>query len=330
MLSEDLQRWLRRNRLPLLNDGPLSGGVQNELEQAAVPEAHAQFWQTIQYLVALGWLSEALELLSLHSAWLRWDGAADMNDPEVYALISVLEPVALLLEKFPVMNMAMNSGRECFSLSEYTIYHTSWKRQCVDLLNSRKLWSACHEVSPETSSGLQRIVAILTGNRDAVTSCAGCKWPGQLVSRLTHLYVGAKSKAELSQVLEECTNECGLGEDNFLPCLAKTLQSVCDGDFQPTLHAVSTFASSWFIAHIMPILSQISSNQTHSCSKGLLSHFGGDQEEFYLLEFVSGLMASSSTMPLARQYLTWCPTQGYAALDALLEHTSEAERATKS
>lgn len=106
---------------------PLPPNFLAELNQAAIPEVHPQYWPTIQRLVALGWVADALELLGLHSAWLRWSG--DGSEPEDTASqIAVLEAATLLLRRFPALKgrgaSAGGTAREFDSIDECLTYRS--------------------------------------------------------------------------------------------------------------------------------------------------------------------------------------------------------------
>lgn len=132
-VPQDLSRWLQSNATSVYSGAantPLPAATLLHLQEAALPETNPAYWRSFHKLVALGWISSALELLALHSAWLRWDGSS--NEPDVQAQVSALEAVSLLLRRFPSLagHGAAGAGgsRQFSSSAEYNKY------RCVLLL----------------------------------------------------------------------------------------------------------------------------------------------------------------------------------------------------
>ncbi|GAB4823216.1 hypothetical protein N2152v2_010262 [Parachlorella kessleri] len=340
LVAHDLARWLRTNAAVVAAGcraagHPLPPALVGELREAALPEAHPGYWPCLQRLVCLGWVAEAIDLLGLHSAWLRWEGdisnTAD-GDPGTAAQVAALEAATLLLRRMPAMETsiagtagsatAVGEGREFTSLSEFIAYRRTWQGEALAVLRDAALWQQCSRVAPETGEGLRAALSILAGDESAI-SAAVKGWVELLVAQLLHMYPSVKPQAELKQLVQRCYSAAGEGRaDDFSQLLAVLLEACCDSDAQTVVRACSGFpCSDWFMAHAPLLLA------AHPMGASVLgrelAHLGGDQVEFYTLDYAAALMAQAASWQaaswqVAAAYLAWCPVHGRAALESLL------------
>jgi hypothetical protein len=323
--GQELAGWLARNAVGVAGGAaaaPLPPALWAQLQADALPEAHPQYWPALQRLVATGQVRAGLELLGLHSAWLRWGGAgAPGGGADGQA--GALEPVALLLKRFPALRRgqaaAEAGGREFDTLHECLTYRRGWQAQCAAVLRDGALWARCEAEAPDTAAGLRRVVAALAGE-DAALVAAARGWAELLAARLLHRHPAASSPAELRQLAERCAQDAaGVGTpagEELSGALAAALDACCDADAQSAMRAASAFASDWFMAHVPAVLGGAPGGARELGRE--LPHAGGSQVEFYALEYAAALAPHAATRPLAAAYLAWCPAHGRGALEAVV------------
>lgn len=326
LASQDLARWLRRNAVAVAGPGgvPLPAQLLRELQDSALPEGHSGYWPCLARLVALGWASEAVELVGLHSAWLRWDGSG--TDPATSAQVSALEAATLLMRRFPTLQQSgaagpgaaggASSGREFATPAELLAFHRTWQAQIRAVLGDAELWAACQEAGPETAEGLRSVLEVAAGQEAALVAAAE-SWPELLVGQLLHAHPGARPQAELRQLLRSCYAAAAGGPASaFLDAAAAVLEGCCEAEPQSVMRACSSFCSDWFLAHAPALMAPHPAGAPVLGAE--LAHLGGSQVEFYSLEYAAALMPHAPTWQLAAAYLAWCPAHGRAALEALL------------
>ena len=115
----DVCGWYRANATAMcgsLADSPWSSDYLDRVQVEKIPELEESYWSVFIRLVAIGWMSEALDLLGLHSAWMKWDSnsipgdsaglhpAAPIDNGDANPQLAVLEGLNLLLRRFPTWN----------------------------------------------------------------------------------------------------------------------------------------------------------------------------------------------------------------------------------
>lgn len=115
----DVCGWYRANATAMcgsLKASPWSSDYLDRVQLEKIPELEESYWSVFNRLVAIGWMSEALDLLGLHSAWMQWDsntgipsGAASVqpapkDTQDANPQLAVLEGLNLLLRRFPTWN----------------------------------------------------------------------------------------------------------------------------------------------------------------------------------------------------------------------------------
>jgi hypothetical protein len=239
---------------------PLAPALAAELRAASLPEAHPAYWPTAARLVALGWVDDAIELLGLHSAWLRYEGPAEMLDAVgggARALVSGLEAATLLLRRFPVLAApgaaAPGAGRQCASAAEFAAYRRTWQAQCAALAADGGMWAACEQADAATAAGLRALLSVLAGD-DAALASAAANWLELLVAQLLHVYPTARGGAEQAQLARRAF-EAGGGAQatDFLQAAAGLLDACAELEAQAAMRVCSATCSSWFMAHA-PVL----------------------------------------------------------------------------
>ena len=103
----DVASWYHGNATALCGGAlqtPLPPARMEHFQYEAIPEMHEHYWMMFLRAVAVGWISEALDLLGLHSAWMQWDGEQHGEEKtESSAQLIALEGLSLLLRRFPTM-----------------------------------------------------------------------------------------------------------------------------------------------------------------------------------------------------------------------------------
>lgn len=196
---------------------PLPPQLAAALREAALPEADPQYWPTLARLVALGWIEDAVELLGLHSAWLRYDGGAAgegaAGDEAARAAVAALEATTLLLRRFPLLAAAgaapPPAGRAFSAPSEFAQFRRTWQAQAAALERDARLWGAAEAAGEgATAAGLRAVLAVLAGDEAALAD-ATANWAELLVAQLLHIYPTARAQAELRQLLQRCFDAGG-------------------------------------------------------------------------------------------------------------------------
>ena len=254
---QDLARWLRGNATAVAGGvaaSPLPGAVAAQLRGASLPEGEPPYWPAVTRLVALGWIDDAIELLGLHSAWLRYDGSGVLEaaDGAARALVGALEAATLLLRRFPVLSAAgvvQGAGRECATPSEFAAYRRTWQAQSAALAADGGMWGVCEGADAATARGLRAVLGVLAGDEEALAAAAA-SWLELLVSQLLHVYPAARPQAELRQLAQRAFEAGGgASASDFLQVAAALLEACCELDAQAAMRVCSSFCSSWFMAH---------------------------------------------------------------------------------
>lgn len=243
---------------------PLPAPLAELLHAAVLPEGDAEYWPTVSRLIALGWIDSAIELLGLHSAWLRYDGSAQpaATDTAAQALVAGLEAATLLLRRFPLLAAAggggaapfAGAGRECGSGSEFTAYRRTWQAQCAALAADEGMWQACEGADIVTANGLRLVLGVLAGE-EAALAAASATWLELLVAQLLHIYPTARPRGELRQLSQRCFEAGGgAAAPDFLQAAAALLDACCEGDVQDAMRVCSAHCSPWFMAHAPHIM----------------------------------------------------------------------------
>lgn len=332
----DLVGWFRANASALAPKFSLDR-LRATLRHTPIPEAHADYWRSLQRLVAIGRTTDALDLIGAHSVWLQWDGTVNPKDVGLDSQIAVLEPLTLLLRRFPSLRKTSREGsnasivtgsssREFDSAEEFLSYRRTWTQQCHELLQNQQMWERCASEAPETATGVQAVLRILVGDESAISLAVGT-WAELLVALLLHVHPNVRTLAEVRQLLHKCVADSP-PDSEFQHVTAAVLDAACDADMQSVMRAVSMIASDWFMAHVPALLvchpAGATSMQAH------LPHLGTTQEEFYTLEYAAALAPHASTSTLAASYLAWCPVYGRGAFTELIRRFSLSPGAAKA
>ena len=231
---------------------PLPPALLAALREAPLPEAAPGYWPAVARLAALGWVDDALELLGLHSAWLRYDGGAAVVDEAARGAVGALEAATLLLRRFPVLRqpgVAHGAGRELASPSELLAYRRTWQAQARALLGDAPLWRGCEAGDKATAEGLRQLLRVLCGD-DAALAAAARSWLELLVAQLLHVYPSAQQPAELAQLAQRAYEAGGgAGAPEFLQAAAALLEAAAELDAQAAMRVCSALCSEWFMAH---------------------------------------------------------------------------------
>lgn len=312
-----------------VGDGhPFSLETQSRLQGLDVPELDVSFWITFLRLVAIGWISDALDLLAMHSAWLHWDSSTDERTP---GDVAVLENMSLLLRRFPTIrgrggsgaDAASNTLREFDDVHELMLARKSWLAQVRELKGDAELWTACSTKAPETMRACLACLDVLMGDEAAILKAVSPVAVGEhaanfcelLIAKTTHVYPDLGSLSELQQLLGQC--EEALPPSNvFQEAVALIIRHSCHMDHQAVIKGCSFVVSDWFLAHITIVL------QAHPSGPGgldrVMTHLGSDQCEFYRLDYACSLAANPLTWHMAARYMGFCEHHGRGAFEAMM------------
>lgn len=313
----DISGWYYGNATAMCgrpSESPLSDEVILYLQEVDIPELEHVYWPVFLRLVSLGWISDALDVLGLHSAWLQWDSSSDEKTP---ADISILENLSSLLRRFPILDdkssPETNLTRTFDNIGDLLIYRKSWLEQCEQLQNESQLWEECAKKAPETKNGCLACLDILLGKEDIINQCVN-SWCEMLIGEITHRYPDLNSLSELKEVLLGVKSKRA-PENDFQRAVALIIEHSCEMDHQAIIMACSHLVSDWFLCHIPFIL------ELHPVGPGPLHmpllHLGCDQSEFFRLDYACTLASSSLTWQLAPRYLGFCSSHGKEAFQLI-------------
>lgn len=106
----DISSWYKANASAVqggVDQTPISAELIDFMQHIDVPELDDRYWATFLRLVSLGWISDALDFLGLHSAWLQWDSSNFEQGLSVEGDtppdIVVLENISSVLRRFPTL-----------------------------------------------------------------------------------------------------------------------------------------------------------------------------------------------------------------------------------
>ena len=238
---------------------PLPPALAARLREAPLPEAEPGYWAAVARTAALGWVDACLDLLGLHSAWLRFDGGAAAlgGDDAARGVVGALEAATLLLRRFPVLaapGVVQPAGREFGGAAELLAYRRTWQAQAGALLGDARLWAGCEAGDKATAGGLRALLGVLAGD-DGALAGATASWLELLVAQLLHVYPAANRQAELRQLAQRCFEAGGGGgAPEFLQAAAALLEACADLDAQAAQRVCSALCSDWFMAHAPPLM----------------------------------------------------------------------------
>ena len=322
----DIAGWYHGNATALCDspsDAPLSEKTLHMIQNIDVPELESVYWSTFLRLVSLGWISDALDVLSLHSAWLRGgtQEPEDSLDPNS-ADIAVLENISSILRRFPsIVDKGVRSDnmtRQFNNNSDMMTFRRSWIQQCKQLKSNTSLWNACELKSPETKTACFQCLDILLGDEKAIQSNVQ-SWLELFVGYLAHIYPYINNLPELQQILSDVIAKYP-PMNEFQDIVASVIKHCCQMDHQGVMKECSFIVSDWFLAHLPAIL------EVHPAGPGPLvqhlKHAGGDQLEFYRLNYAASLASSPLTWEVSARYMGFCENHGKIALERLLSKMS--------
>lgn len=176
------------------------------------------------------------------------------------------------------------------------------------------VWEACKAESKETADACLMCLQILIGDEDTIQDVT-TSWAEYFIASLVHRFPDLMTLSELRQLLSECL-ETKPPTDVFHECLASVINAHCEMDHQAVLRSCSMIASDWFLGHVCTIL------EAHPGGPGPLKrelvHAGGNQIEFYRLEYACSLAPYRATWEIAAKYMVFCQKHGKSAFVSLL------------
>lgn len=239
-ISEPLAAWVQRNVLAL--PGAASGSqLCKQLRRRSlwtsspVPESELSYWQLLRVFVALGCWEHAVELLERHSAWQR----GLQMDPKAFDVLDLLKPFYLLVKMAPrllvvdeaPMDSGAAAGRFCATLPEFQLERRRFTAACSELLGEKgeARWEGCRQVSPATCAGIESVLGVLLGDREAIEESTG-NWMElavRLRAALLRCYRGAGPSPAVmaTALLGERARERGMGGTALVCLVSRWLRS---------------------------------------------------------------------------------------------------------
>ncbi|KAG1660588.1 hypothetical protein FOA52_003019 [Chlamydomonas sp. UWO 241] len=298
------------------------------------PDVLDDYWPCMRALVLTGRSRDALMLLDAHDAMAGGGGGAPLHD-SMLPQYELLDALYVLLRQMPrfrsgapdgsTQGASGASGREFDNMAEFLNYRAQWAAQVRGLPRSAaELFSAAAAVNTASADGVASVLAILGGDDEGVLLDASANWLELLVAQLVHVRPSCQARQHLRPLLrhvrEQLPDDGGGGSGAaVLPLLGDLLEATIDLEVQRVVEVLSSSGavSAWFMAHMYEVLR--AAPRTCGTIERPLPLFGGDQVEYWRLLFAEMLAATPSTTKLAVRYLSWCPTYGADAAEALLE-----------
>lgn len=188
-------------------------------------------------------------------------------------------------------------------------------KKCLDLKNDSEMWNRCDQTAPETSKACLECLEIVLGEENAMKRSV-MSWCELLIAKLAHKYPDLDNLSELKHMLQTCLVQMH-SINELQDSVALVISSSCEMNHQGIIRACSFSVSDWFLGHITTIL------EAHPSGPGPLKHellhAGGDQSEFYRLDYASSLSPSPLTWELAAKYFGFCKSHGKHAFEQLLD-----------
>lgn len=314
---QDFVAWLQRNSQILtgFDSGvtPVEAMLKG-LYECNIPEMEDRYWLCIHLLVSLGFNEAAIDLLSIHSAWTRWQN----KDTAVRAQFEILESLMTILQKMPRLAGSSVSplGAKVFTnVSDYGLYKSKWSLACRQLLQNDMLWQECSQSNEMTAKGGKTILSILLGEESALKSCTRT-WIELLCTQLLHRYPTIDSLSELSSLAEYCIDQCSTN----MKVIVDILLAILNDNVQEVISLASQTLGPWFMAHAPDLLDARQELHLTEVLRKPVKGRQGNQFEFFVLDFAEALMTNCSTWQTVCEYLAWCPTCGESALQVFLSH----------
>lgn len=155
-----------------------------------------------QRLVSLGWVSEALYVLGMHSHWAAWSSALG-SQLGLESSLRRLDAVASLLRCFPRLAPqglpADVPGQALQGADEFLEYRARWQAQCAALLRDEALWAG----GGNDAASCREVVRCMAGEQPDADAAART-WLELLVSRLLSEHAVIGRQADLLQLLRTC------------------------------------------------------------------------------------------------------------------------------
>ncbi|XP_064393229.1 nuclear pore complex protein Nup85-like [Halichondria panicea] len=282
-LVQQLIEWVRWH----------SGGTEDELMSSILtspsPGDHDDYWHALYRLVLKGRLSEARDLLSHH--------------PITHLMPQVHASMDELLRKAP---MILSTGS--YSRAELQRRWNEWRGEVVRRRGAGEFTAHAE---------LELLAAILSGDDEVFENytVAGCcdHWYELMVAKLLYtLPLVTSTDYDLIYVAESALRMCS--QTKRRGAVDDVIMAALRNDVMELIKLSSShFSSWWMVSHLSNLLNH----------RGLLVasklEYGSQLSEFFLLEYASSLASHTSLWQVAMGYLSECPQQGRAYMEAYIE-----------
>ena len=289
------------------------GTMVDEVSAMDIPEVEDSYWKATLLLVALGLTEPAIDLLGMHSAWMRWQN----KDAAAAAQFEVLESLITLLQKMPRLSgsesLSQHSGRAFTSVNEFSNYRAKWVGACTQFLRNERLWQNCAQNSPETVAWVKKILGVLVGD-ETVLEEATRTWSELLCAQLIHCYPSINSMSELCSLSEYCIEKI----PSQSAVVVDLVLAILKDEVQEVVSLCSRSMGPWFMAHCGDLFDAAEEGPSYVGLRKPIAGRLGNQFEFFVLDFAEALMTNVSTWSSVCEYLAWCPTCGENALRVFL------------
>ena len=328
-LAPDLSSWLAAHEDVLVVDAPTLAGEAGRLASLDAPETDPAFWPTVARAAAVGAAGVAVDLLGAHSAWADALASGAAVDDRTAAALAVLEPVGLLLRRWPRLggdaggdvaqaaSTTTASAPDAYaSMSEFQDARRAWLNAVRALAVDCGLWARAEAGDGETAAGSRAIVSLLCGDAAALEAAAA-HWPELMVARALHGGgSGPRGAAEVAHAATRAATDARAADADHPAAAARdhVLLGVSDaaarGEPASAAAALSSACGAWLQAHAAPLLAVGAAKQ--AAGPGSLPH-----AEWVALEYAAALAASPATRAAAARVLALCPGAGRAGAAAL-------------
>eukprot|EP00878_Enallax_costatus_P011131 GHUV01011624.1.p1 GENE.GHUV01011624.1~~GHUV01011624.1.p1 ORF type:complete len:740 (+),score=246.31 GHUV01011624.1:1146-3365(+) len=348
LLSEDTQEgffaeafaaWLAEHG-GLLSSTPGYNTLAADARRLTVSpriEIDPTYWPIVQRLVLVGQLETAAELLMLHPAY------RELQNPGMATQVESIEVVYQLLRVVPRFSRAGSSssgrlgsmGTLTDDLVQFGRERAEWRKRVDELWAGReRLLAGIKKHDSAAAQGLAGILCLLCAGSDNAanakksfeySSNIATNWVELLTGVLLWKYTTLQPQIHLRQLL--ATIQAGQkaherdSDGAFLDFLHELLPASADQEVQSvvSLCTNSPYCSLQFVAHIFDVL------RGHPAAERIISrprpHYGVDQAELYTLNYAETLLGHADTWLMASEYLAWCPVNGAAVMEAVIDQS---------
>ncbi|KAL9226836.1 hypothetical protein vseg_002603 [Gypsophila vaccaria] len=282
--------------------------LQQDLVHIHAVEDDTKYWDCLSSALAVGWLDIVIKLLRLHGSYqLDQLGRRETEN-------GLVEAVAVLVSIMPRLRPESAAGGlgECYKNKSDAIKAWEIWRGRVTKLECSAFWVQCgHQQSRE---GLRKLLQILLGNRDHITS-ATCHWVELYIAHSLYIKPFTVALESMHDLAQKCIQ---LKPPTSPHCLMGIIGGILGENTEVVLAESSKAFGPWMVTHAMELLTA-GDNQSEITLREVRHNLGDVSiEELHRLVYAQVLASHQLTWQIAPVYLSSCMKSGLGLLEILL------------